>query len=99
MTIDLEKTVTDAATHAVGAGKQAIRFAQSARERFFGGSGKPMPVPTDEDIAAAIRNALLPAIGDGPFGQPIAQTALLNAAHAVRQLFPTTTDAIAKDTV
>ncbi len=66
-----------------------MRFAPSARERYFAGSGLPIPPPTDEDIIAAIRKALAPAFGHGRLENPHCQICLLAAARAVRALFPT----------
>lgn len=73
----------------------------SARDLYHTGSGQPVPSPTDAEIATAIRKALAPVLAHGSFNGTDSEeeTALISAARAVRQLFPTTTDAISKDTV
>ena len=73
------------------AAAEGVRFAPSAQERFYTGSGKPMPFPTDGYIAVAIWKALVPAVGNNTFDTAEAQAALLTAARSVRSLFPVNT--------
>lgn len=63
----------------------------SARDLYHTGSGQPVPVPTDEQIAAEIRRVLAQVFGTDVLDKPLIHAALINAARAVRQLFPTTT--------
>lgn len=68
----------------------------SARELYYTGSGQPVPPPTDDEIAKAISNAIYRFVDSS---KPDVQAALAEAARKVRELFPTTTNAVAKDTV
>ena len=66
--------------------KESTHLASSPRELFFTASGQTVPVPTDEEVGAAIRSELAMAIGNDIFGEPIVKAALGNAALAVRNL-------------
>lgn len=64
------------------------RFAPTARELYYTGSGQTPPSPTDEEIASAIRGELAHVLGADAFRDPVAREALAGAARAVRGLFP-----------
>lgn len=65
------------------------RFAPSARELWYTGSGKQPPAPTDEEVVAAIRYELSRVIRRTTLEEPEVKAALKSAARAVRALYPT----------
>jgi hypothetical protein len=75
---------------------QPVRFRPSARDLYYTGSGQPVPPPTDDEIAKVISNALYRFVDTS---NPAVQAALVEAARKVRDLFPTTTNAVAKDSI
>jgi hypothetical protein len=68
----------------------------SARDLYYIGSGQPVPPPTDDEIAKVISDAIYRFIDTS---KPDVKAALILAARKVRELFPTTTNAVAKDTL
>ena len=66
----------------------------SARDLWYTGSGQPVPSPTDDEIADVIARKL------GLSEYPSTRDLLIQAARAVRDLFPQpTVNAVSKDTV
>ena len=65
------------------------RFAPTARERWYTGSGQPAPEPTTESIAATIHHHLADVLGDDAMSKPDVKAALIAAASAVRGYFTT----------
>jgi hypothetical protein len=64
------------------------RFAPTARELYYSGSGQTPPSPTEDEIAAAIRYELSHALRGTVLEEPLVKAALTSAARAVRALFP-----------
>jgi hypothetical protein len=72
--------------------EQTTRFAPSARERWYTGSGQPVPEPSIGEITATITDSLRKVFARDTLEQPDVKAALTEAATAVRSHFLNTTD-------